>query len=87
MAMNLRAKLPPTDNLFIYDKNTETSSKFLQEYGDLKAGAGSAQTGRSIEIAPSARAVAEKSVCDDALFQSYTNCPSTSMMSSISNNI
>lgn len=52
MAKNLRAKIPASDLLVIHDKKTEATTRFVEEMG-MKAG---------IEVASSARGVAEKSV-------------------------
>ena len=62
MAKNLRAKLPPNDTLYIYDKNKEATSKFLQEVGIAAGSAGAGERGMNIEIAACVRDVAEKSV-------------------------
>ena len=53
MAKNLRAKLPPSDQLFIHDRNTQATSDFVQEVG-----------GSNVEVASSVREGAEKSVRD-----------------------
>lgn len=50
MAKNLRAKLPPSDHLIVYDKNEEAASRFAKE-------------NQGVEVATSVRHVAEKSVC------------------------
>lgn len=50
MAKNLRAKMPKEDTLFIRDRNTEIMAKFVDEVGN------------GVEVANSAREVAEKSV-------------------------
>ena len=55
MAQNLRAKIPSSDTLVIYDRNTEATTKFMQEIGGTANGEG-------IEVASSPRQVAEKSV-------------------------
>ncbi len=51
MAKNLRAKIPSSDVLIVYDRNTEATAKFVQEVG------------AGIEVANSPRGVAERSVC------------------------
>ncbi|KAL9128681.1 MAG: hypothetical protein Q9217_002674 [Psora testacea] len=61
MAKNLQAKLPPTDTLVIYDKNTETTSQFVQEVGVAASTAAVEEKGVNVEIASSVRNVAEKS--------------------------
>ena len=66
MAKNLRAKLPPTDTLCIYDRNTEATSKFVQEVGVASSSAEVGEDGMNIAIASSARNVAEKCVRPDA---------------------
>ncbi|KAG8628117.1 hypothetical protein KVT40_003990 [Elsinoe batatas] len=48
MAGNLRAKLPPTDTLIVYDVNSDATSKFKSEH-------------KGIEVAPSVRDIAVKS--------------------------
>ena len=55
MAQNLHAKIPSSDTLVIYDRNTEATTKFMQEIGDTANREG-------IEVAGSPRQVAEKSV-------------------------
>jgi 3-hydroxyisobutyrate dehydrogenase-like beta-hydroxyacid dehydrogenase len=50
MAKNLRAKLPSSDQLFVYDKNEEATSRFAKE-------------NQGVEVATSVRHVAERSVC------------------------
>ncbi len=50
MAKNLRAEMPKEDTLFIRDRNTEIMAKFVDEVGN------------GVEVAKSAREVAEKSV-------------------------
>lgn len=50
MAKNLRAKMPKEDTLFIRDRNTEIMAKFVDEVGN------------GVEVAKSAREVAEKAV-------------------------
>lgn len=55
MARNLRAKIPRSDTLVVYDRNAETSAKFAQEIGaEVKGG--------NIEVATSSRVIAQKSV-------------------------
>lgn len=50
MAQNLRAKLPSSDKLVIFDKNEDATSRFANDNQDT-------------EVANSVREVAEKSVC------------------------
>ena len=52
MAQNLRAKLPSSDQLVVYDKNKETSSRFAQDT-------------KGVEVADAVCALAEKSVCSN----------------------
>ena len=56
MAQNLRAKIPSSDTLVIHDRNTEATTKFMQEARST------ANEDVGIEVAGSPRAVAEKSV-------------------------
>ncbi len=73
MAQNLRAKIPGSDTLVIYDQKHEATRKFVEELD----GAGGKRTG--VEIAESSREVAEKSVC--VLRRRLTTLPSLHMMS------
>ena len=50
MAKNLRAKIPSEDTLFVYDINTESTKKFLEENSN------------GVRIAGTVREVAEKAV-------------------------
>ena len=61
MAQNLRAKIPSSDTLVIYDRNTEATTKFMQEVG------GTANGDMGIEVAGSPRQVAEKSVSTSSI--------------------
>lgn len=54
MARNLRAKIPESDTLIIFDTNTATTQKFLSE-----------GVGKNIEVASLPRDVAERSVSLD----------------------
>ena len=56
MAHNLRAKIPASDTLVIHDRNTEATTKFMQEAGST------ANADMGIEVAGSPRQVAERSV-------------------------
>jgi 3-hydroxyisobutyrate dehydrogenase len=58
MAKNLRAKIPAADTLIIRDVNEEATKRFVAE---AQEAARSADENR-VEIAQSAREVAEKSV-------------------------
>ncbi len=62
MARNLRAKIPATDTLVIYDRNTDATRKFAEEVGIAASAAGAPEKGTGIEIAGNPREVAEKSV-------------------------
>lgn len=74
MAKNLRAKIPPTDTLVIHDRNTEATSKFVQEIGMAASSPDAEGKGMGIEVVNSPRAVAEKAVSAilllrDAIFE------------------
>lgn len=56
MARNLRAKIPESDTLVIYDTNTATTQKFLSE-----------AAGKNIEVASLPKDVAERSVSLDLI--------------------
>lgn len=58
MAQNLRAKIPRTDNLVIFDQNHEATRKFVEGMGTAAPG----DKGTGVEIAGNSRDVAEKSV-------------------------
>lgn len=63
MAKNLHAKIPPTDTLLIRDVNQESTNRFLQEASEAAKGTGANVTTRpKVEVADSARDLAEKSV-------------------------
>lgn len=62
MALNLRAKIPESDNLIIHDQNRELSQKFKEEVGIAAAGAGAKGKANAIEVSDSPRELAEKSV-------------------------
>ncbi len=62
MAKNLRAKIPATDTLVVHDRNTEATTKFLQEVGIAASSPDAEGKGMGIEVVSSPRAVAEKSV-------------------------
>ena len=61
MAQNLRAKIPSSDTLVIHDRNTEATTKFMQEAGCT------ANADMRIEVAGSPRQVAEKSVSTSSI--------------------
>ena len=62
MAKNLRAKIPATDTLVIYDRNTDATKRFAEEVGIAASSAGAPEKGTGIQVAESPREVAEKSV-------------------------
>lgn len=62
MAKNLRARMPEGDTLLIHDRNTEATSKFIEEVGIAAASVGADRKGQGIEIVNTPRALAEKSV-------------------------
>ena len=64
MAKNLRAKIPASDTLIIYDRNKDATANFINEVGIARENSTSNnEMGlMGIEIASSPRAVAEKSV-------------------------
>ena len=62
MAKNLRAKLPPTDTLYIHDLNTSATKAFTEEVGVAASSTGAGNKGTGIHIADNPREVAENSV-------------------------
>lgn len=62
MAKNLRAKIPATDTLVIYDRNTDATKRFAEEVCIAASTAGASEKGTGIEVAAGPREVAEKSV-------------------------
>lgn len=62
MAKNLRARIPEGDTMVVYDRNTEATSKFIQEVGIAAAAVGAHQKGHNIQVANTARELAAKSV-------------------------
>lgn len=62
MAKNLRAKIPGTDSLVIYDTNPAATQRFTEEVGVAASSAGAPNKGLGIKIASTPREVAEKSV-------------------------
>lgn len=58
MAKNLRAKIPAADTLVIRDVNEEATKRFVAEAKEAATGADE----NRVEIAQTAREVAEKSV-------------------------
>lgn len=61
MAQNLRAKIPSSDTLVIHDRNTEATTKFMQE------ASGTSNEEMRIEVVSSPRQVAEKSVSTSSI--------------------
>ena len=57
MAKNLRAKIPRSDTLYIYDSNTVATSTFVQDVSSTTEGKGGL-----VEVAANPREVAEKAV-------------------------
>lgn len=62
MAKNLRARMPEGDTLLIHDRNTDATSKFMEEVGTAAASIGVNWKGQGIEIVNTPRELAEKSV-------------------------
>lgn len=67
MAMNLRARLPASDTLVIYDQNTEATSRFLSGLETPQASIGTevgevSETKCMVKLVNSPREVAERSV-------------------------
>jgi hypothetical protein len=64
MAKNLRAKIPASDTLIIRDVNEEAMKRFAAEAQEAARSNGAGANEGQVEIAASAREVAEKSVSD-----------------------
>lgn len=62
MARNLRARIPEGDTLVIHDRNTEATSKFIEEVGIEATSVGTDRKGPGIEVVNTPRELAEKSV-------------------------
>jgi hypothetical protein len=62
MAKNVRAKIPETDSLVIFDTNAATTKRFVEEVGIAASSTGAPGKGTGIEIARHPREVAEKAV-------------------------
>ncbi len=77
MAKNLRAKVPETDSMIIFDTNAAATKRFAEEVGIAASGVGAAGKGPGIHIASSPREVAESSVQESVLIL----IPSPSKMS------
>lgn len=64
MAKNLRAKMPASDTLIVRDVNEEAAKRFVAEAQEAAQSNGAGANEGRVEIAESAREVAEKSVRD-----------------------
>ena len=62
MAKNLRAKIPSSDLLAIFDVNTPVTKKFVEEVGIAASSTDAPEKGTGILVAKDPREVAEKSV-------------------------
>jgi len=62
MAKNLRAKIPKSDTLYIYDSNAAATETFVKEVGSIIEGKGG-----PVEIVANPREVAEKAVSSPLL--------------------
>lgn len=71
MAKNLRAKIPKSDSLIIYDVNQTASSRFIEEVGIATSTLGDHEG--SIKIAGGVQEVAENSVRQSSFLP--TICP------------
>lgn len=61
MAKNLRAKIPPSDLLTVYDVNTSATKQFAEELGIVASNTDAPGKGTGIHLANDPREVAEKS--------------------------
>ena len=62
MAKNLVAKMEPTDKLIVYDRNTDSTSKFQHEVGVAASSTDAGDQATNVEVASSVREAAEMSV-------------------------
>lgn len=62
MAKNLRAKIPASDTLIVRDVNEDVMKQFVAEAQETTQSNGAGANDGQVEIAQSAREVAEKSV-------------------------
>lgn len=62
MAKNLRAKIPASDTLIVRDVNEDVMKRFVAEARETAQSNGAGANEGQVEIAQSAREVAEKSV-------------------------
>ncbi|GIK05701.1 hypothetical protein Aspvir_009814 [Aspergillus viridinutans] len=61
MAKNLRAKIPATDTLIVRDVNENATTRFVEETKEAAKSSGAADGAMKVEVAQSAREVAEQS--------------------------
>ncbi|KAH1768762.1 hypothetical protein KXX62_003239 [Aspergillus fumigatus] len=61
MAKNLRAKIPATDTLLVRDVNENATTRFVEETKEAAKSSGAADGTMKVEVAQSAREVAEQS--------------------------
>jgi hypothetical protein len=69
MAKNLRAKIPATDTLIVRDVNENATKRFVEETREAAKSSGAADGDMKVEIAQSAREVAERSVSQTSLIR------------------
>ena len=62
MAKNLRSKIPASDTLIVRDVNQESARRFVDEMRQEARNAGAGEDAWKVEVAESAREVADKSV-------------------------
>lgn len=62
MAKNLRLKLPDTDKLIVLDINQDVMGQLVQETKEASVKEGKPDNARQVDLAQSAREVAEKAV-------------------------
>jgi len=62
MAKNLRAKIPASDTLIIRDVNEAAAKRFVAEVQETARSSGAGADDYRVEIATTAREIAEKSV-------------------------
>ena len=71
MAKNLRAKIPPSDLLTVYDVNTSATKQFAEELGIVASNTDAPGKGTGIHLANDPREVAEKSVSTPISFSPF----------------
>lgn len=64
MAKNLRAKIPASDTLIVRDVNETAAQRFVTEAQETARSSGASADEYRVEIATTAREIAEKSVSD-----------------------